>query len=1109
MAKPMFYVDLSEDARDYRHTALEPGLPLLDRQNVNFQILRKWLTDYVAEPEWRNQNTVAFYMVDEDRGRLEDVDCHPVTRGEMEKLFAKDLDAIRAKVKKIKPESSTEQMVHRILKKSLAEQTNDLDNSDYDSFFFKCRAGKEDWRLVWCCGYQRADLEPLKARIWNTPDGEFLGVRPPLQGGRAKKRKRTGPLDALTSPWLAIALILLIAAFLYFFRPKLVVSPAEVAVPLGSQIEYKVEDHRWFFFNSDVTPRALAQSNDPRVVEFDRGAVAEAKSVGTTFVSFRIGSRIVDARVDVGPPEVPPSLTIEPAGNVKVAVGSTVQLKAFGNYDDGRKADLTKYVAWSSSDNGLVRVYGTDAEKEKKGLIEGYGAGEAKIVATFAVPDTDTDAESPAVEASIDVQVVLADFTSLAVRLEPANFAVGQSSRVNVIGIDKNNQEHSLTGSSLLRIKVDPTNLAGVDGDYVVGRAEGSGEVKVAYGDLDKAAPFTISGTVLPEDIFLVSPRNIEDAVVYELIPLNVTTGSDLPITATSKEAEVVEVYSTEGENAGYEVWLAARRAGDTEVTVAQGDKSQTVKITVTGGLIARMDFVPELYSLKVGEAETANLVAITQEGSRRIKVVPDALFWERQPRVENVYVDKSSLLLRGLEPTDELGQPLRVALGTTGLTASATVVVQPGDLVALLESDEAFGVHPPVPVVGKYIDGGYLGSDVLRYDDNGGLIVARDVDPFSPLGVVPRGAQIVELNGVALDRMSPDELAAYFRTVGEGDVIRYRDRDGVLGTVLLGDKVGVVRDFRLLDVLSTNVTPQAFDADLRMYLRLPGEYRLTDAAGSPLSEWAAYPQDATPLMSLSGIARNADDDYELYVERRIGDQIKRFQVPFKLEPERAERVIEAVDVDPVIIDTPDADRVIVDDPDGDRVRVKKTIRTIRRPAGGGAAVIRPGDGSLASSGPGSPAPGSPAPAPGSPAPAPGSPAPGSPAPGSPAPGAPAPAPGAPAPAPGQPAPPNPANPNAKPAPAPPGKPAPGSDSRDPSAYPADVAKGSDSRAPVQGSATRAGATPGATGSATRGSVTGQAASGSSGSSRSSDDGEKKSSGLLDALKNFNRDRRN
>jgi hypothetical protein len=1119
MVKPLFYVDLSEDARDYRHTALEPGLPLLDRQGVNFQILRKWLGDVVAEPEWQNQNTIAFYMVDEERGRLEDVDCQPTTRGEMEKLFAKDLDAIRAKVKKIKPESSTEQMVSRILKKSLAEQTNDLENSDFDSFFFKCRAGKEDWRLVWCCGYQRADLEPLKARIWNTPDGEFLGVRPPLQGGRAKKRKRTGPLDVLTSPWLAIALILLIAAFVYFFRPKLVVSPAEWAGPLGSQIEYKVEDRRWFFFNNDVTLRTLAQSHDPRVVEFGRSGVADAKSIGKTFVSFRLGNRLVDATVDVGPPKVPDALTIEPAENVRVAIGSTRQLRAFGNYQDGSKVDLTKYVTWSGGDSQLLKVYGTDAERDRKGLIEGYGVGQTKVAAMFATPDA--VAETDRVVTEIDVQVVVADFTSLAVTLQPGTFAIGQSSRVEVVGIDKDNQQHSLTGSSLLRVRVDPTNLAGVDGDYLVGRAEGAGEVKVAYGDLDKTIPFTVAGRMLAEDVFLVSPTRIEDAVVYELIPLNVTTGSDLPITAVSANTDVVDVFRTEDENAGYEVWLAARRAGDAEVTVSQGSKSQVVRVTVTGGLIERIDFVPELYSLRVGESTDANLVAITQEDRRRIKVVPDALVWERRPRVESVYIDQQTLTLRGLEATDDLGQPMRVALGRTALTASGTVVVRGGDMLAFLEADDAFGVHGPVPTRGRYIDvGSYLGDDVLMYDNTRGLIVGTDVDPFSPLGIVPRGSQIVELNGIALDQMSPEELAAYFRShrIGEGDVLRYRGRDGLLGTVLLGDRVGVVRDFKLLDVLSTNVTPQAFDADLRMYLRQSGEYRLTDAAGAPLSEWAAYPQDATPLMSLTGVARNADDDYELYVERRIGDQVRRFQVPFKLEPERTTVPVVA----PVIQEVDDdADYEYVDAPDGTRTRVRKTIRTIRRPAtGSSSTVIRGPDGAVAATrpdlsspsapAPGSPAPGSPAPAPGSPSPAP--PAPGSPAPAPPAPGSPAPAPpapGSPAPAPPSPADPTPkptTPPPAQPAPAPPASPNP--DKPAPSAYPADVAQNPDSRPPVQGSAVPAGATaskPGVTGTPARGSVTGKTTAGTP----SKSEPEKKSSSLLDALKDFNRERRN
>lgn len=1089
MIKPLFYVDLSEDARDYRHTALEPGLPLLDRQGVNFQILRKWLGDVVAEPEWRNQDTVGFYMVDEERGRLEEVDCQPVSRSELEKRFAKDLDAIRARVKKIKPESSTEQMVHRILKKSLAEQTNDLDNSDFDSFFFKCRASNEDWRLVWCCGYQRKDLEPLKARLWNTPDGEYLGVRPPLQGGRVKRRKRTGPLDVVMSPWVAIALLLLVAAFFIAFRPKLVVNPTEWAGPLGSQIDYRVEDHRWFFFRNDVTPRALAQSHDPRVLEFGRDGVAEATGVGKTYVSFRVGNRIVDSVVEVGPPQIPDQLVIEPGEDVRVAVGSTRQLRALGMYQDGSQVDLTRYVTWVGSDSQLLRVYGTEAQRTRKGLIEGVGVGQGRVTATFATPDAPLDADP--VAAAVDVQILLADFTTLAVTLQPDTFSVGQSSRVEVEGIDKDNQRHRLTGASILSVRVDPTNLAAVDGDFLVGRSEGKGEVKVTYGDLDRTVPFTIAGRMLDEDVFLVSPTRIENAVVYELIGLNVTTGSDLPITATSANPEVVEVFRTEDENVGYEVWLAARRSGEAEVTVRQGDRSQSVQVTVTGQLIDRIDFVPELYSLRVGESTDVNLVGITQDDRRRIKVAPDALIWERQPRGENVHVDKRLLRLRGLEATDELGHPMRVALGRTDLNASGTVVVRGGDLFALLDSGDAFGVHPPVPTRGRYIDAGsYLGNDVLMYDNARGLIVGADVDPFSPLGVVPRGSQIVEVNGVALDQMTPEELATYFRTrrIGEGDVLRYRSRDGLLGTVLLGDRVGVVRDFRLLDVLSTNVTPEAFDADLRMYLRQPGEYRLTDAAGTALSDWTVYPQNATPLISLSGVPRTADDDYEWYVERRIGESVRRFQVPFKLEPERAaERVVPAVDDDP--------DYEYVEQPDGTRKRVRRTIRTIRRPAGdSSSSVIRSLDDGLAgipgaSPPPGPPAPGSPA----SPAPAP-------------APPAPAPAPPAPAPAPAAPADPD-AKPATPPADQPPSKPAPADAS--PPASPADVARKPDSSPPAQGSPQSAGAAPnkpGVTGTPTGGAVAGKQAAGTP---EASSPERKSGSGLLDALRDFNRQRRN
>ncbi len=1144
MTTPLFLLDLSEDARDYRHTALEPGLPLLDRQGVNYAILRKWLGDYVAEPEWQNQDVVAFYLSEVERGRLEDADCHPVSKGELQKLFAPDLDELRLKVKKIKPESSTEQMVARILKKAIAEQTNDLDNSDFDSYFFKCRAGKEDWRLVWCAGYQRADLEPLRAKLWNTPEGLFLGVRPPLQGGRARKRKRNSPLGVLASPWLALALMLLLALFLYQYWPALKITPAQWKGPMGSRIEYKVGDHRWFFFTKNVTEQAIPQSQDPRVVEFDRyGAVANAKSIGTTGVTFIVGNRLISGKVEVGLPTTPDSLSIEPAEDVRVAIGATRRLKAIAHYEGSNDVDLTTQVSWWEADDQGLLVLSTG----EKGLVEGDSVGETQVLARFPTPRDD----GSYAEASVDVQVIQAEFTSLAVDLQPETFAVGQSSRIAVRGVTADGEEHYLSSSSLLKVKVDPTTAATVDGEYLVGRANGAGTLKVSYGELDQSLAFSVAGKAMSDDVFFVSPTEIDNSVVYELIPLNVRTASDEPITAVSADTGVVEVFRTEGENAGYEIWLAARSFGSTTVTVSQADKSQEIPVTVTGGLIVDLKFDPPVYTLRVGLSETANLVGTTNgDIPRRIKVVPDMLSWERQPRVENVYVDKDTLLLRPLEPT-ELPQDLQVRLGDSTLVANATIeVLGGGEMLTLLDmDDEAWGVHPPIGRR-RGMPGGILGDDALFYDSDLGGIVIGDVDPFSPVAAIPTGAVLTSIHGRSLAGMSADEIStllARYPVTGDS-VIRYRGLDGVDGIIVPGSTT-VVRDLKLIDVTSANVAADRFDAEMRLYLREAAEYRLSDADGTPLSEWAPQPADATPTMIATGIPRNAEDDYELYVERRIGDQVRRFQVPFKLEAEGMRRTVDAVDS--TIIDTA---------PGG--VRGKETIR-IRIPGSGSdTTIIRPGarvitegetnvrsvsgndrisirgaDGSNAAAAPAAgsdtraPAPGSPAPnspAPKSPNPAPsGSP---SPAPPGEAPPSPAP-PGKPAPAPPgspKPAPPNPADPKSAPpkpgspkpapgAPAPPagsdtrapapGKPVPaapkGSNTRAPnSAYPAGSDTRFQPRNPVTGVPKQAGTVSGARGSATRGKVnTPLPARKSSGG----DDDKPSDGGLLDALKKYNR----
>ena len=160
------------------------------------------------------------------------------------------------------------------------------------------------------------------------------------------------------------------------------------------------------------------------------------------------------------------------------------------------------------------------------------------------------------------------------------------------------------------------------------------------------------------------------------------------------------------------------------------------------------------------------------------------------------------------------------------------------------------------------------MGDKALLYDaDRGGLIVGEN-DPFAPLGVIPRGARIIDHNGIGLVGLDGVGIGDHFGgyPIQEGDVIRYVGDDGVTRTMLLGGgKLGVVQDVKFFEVTPLNVTADNFNAEMRVYLRMAGDYRLADAAGTGLTEWANCPSDATPVMTSASIPRNPEDDYELY----------------------------------------------------------------------------------------------------------------------------------------------------------------------------------------------------------------------------------------------------
>lgn len=884
MANPILRVDLTEGARDFQSTATEPGLPLLDRQNTNYEILHRWLGDLIAEPEWQGAH-VAFYLRDKPRGRLENVQCYPASKEDLEGPLKADLEELGNRLKKARPGSSTEQLLHRIARQTFTGLSADLTQSDFDSYFFKCRSGRDPYRLVWCWGYQRTDQQPAPAYICTDSECQHLFVRRPGDKSRCPvceqvvdPRRRKAGMAGVAGRRMGVAslllLLLLLGAFLWFNRPQLIVTPTEWAGPQGSQMKFSVTDKRWYFFEDDVTSQVIAQSLDPRVVSFQRHApTASANRQGETTLTFLHKDRATTVAARVGPPENPASLVVRPE-NLAVTVGGTRAVSVIGKYPNGQEADLTAAATYASADSDTAFVY--------NGRIEGIEAGATTIAVRYQAPDS-----SGYVEQVVPVTVKAVEFTGLEIALDPASLASDQSGRIEVVGVDADGERHDLIESSQLELTLttadgEPASeRAVIDGEYLVAHSAGEVVLRASFGEWTEELQVDISGdSLLPEGTFLVSPAEV-DMKVGELFALNVVSAGSEPLEITSSDESIVYAWE-EGE-------LSGGGAGEAEVTVKQGSASQVVQVTVSDAEYASLRIEPRDIDVRLGDVAALTIYGTTTDGEK-VRLSPRSLAWIQQPLSEYADFNRETLEIVGLRRTSE-PQNVQVMYGDNEeLTARATFEVV-GAAGSLIVADDEFLSHPPIGLPGRTVVrapidlGTGYGGNVFTSDS--GLVVRDfgDDTMWARANIAP-GSTIIGADGFLFDGVSDGDLRRYLleNPLGPHSRLLVRGPDGVERLVELGQIGRVVQDVEVAKVTPVNVTPDAFDAGLVVSVRLAGDYRVLSAAREPLTDFTTIPAGGSATFELTGIPRSADDEHQILVERRIGDTLLPYPLTFKLE---------------------------------------------------------------------------------------------------------------------------------------------------------------------------------------------------------------------------------
>ena len=667
MATRFVRTDLSDEARDFRPIAVEPGVPMLDHSNANNKILYRWLGGLIADPIWvEAEESVDFYARDDHGGRLEEVTCQTISPGDLDGQLKGDLELLRSRLNKAKPETQTERALLKITKRTLRELTENPGRADLDDYFFKYRDVQGRWRLVWCWGYQRLDHEPAPAVICTDPECHLLFVKRPKQspkcpaceaalatGSRKRKYfKRNLKIAAL--------LVLLLLPLIYWFlHPnRLIATPDIHTGPMGSRVEFKLTHAGLFpFLNEDVTHQAVGVVLDPAVAKLNHhDTSATFTGRGRTLVRFHLGELATNITLVCTQAINPKRLIIEPAAP-KLAVHTTARLKVFGEYKDGSRADLSEVVEWIPQNDGTVYAY--------NGLLEGLAEGKSTVAVRYKANPGDNY-----VDASANVNVAKAKFKSLEVAVDPGQVGIGRANSLRIDAVTADGEKYSVLESSRLKTDIKRPYLATVVGHNLLGQQPGEGTLTAKFG-AKLTAETKISVAVLPGlDKFVVAPEKMA-MVAGEIADLNVSSPSQAPIYLTSSDPETVEVTA--------ENRLIARKDGKAKIEVVQGNQRQQVSVNVTTEKFASIALWPSLVAVPVDHTVSPRLMA-TIAGTknsfeRMVEISPDLLTCEEEPSPRFAAFNQETLGVRGVKPTDP-SSPQKLAIYFAGHQTSAPVEV-------------------------------------------------------------------------------------------------------------------------------------------------------------------------------------------------------------------------------------------------------------------------------------------------------------------------------------------------------------------------------------------------------------------------------------------------
>ena len=434
---------------------------------------------------------------------------------------------------------------------------------------------------------------------------------------------------------------------------SIAITPANPKVFLGTLNQFTATGTYSDKSTKDITGSVTWSSSNQSVASINGGGLVTALALGSLTISATSNSITGSTAVTVQS-SVLTSITIFPA-NGSIAVSTTEQFHALGNYSDGSVQNLTRQVTWASSNTAVLQIV-------SGGNSRGLAPGATTVSATLGT-----------VSGSTPFTVTNATIVSITVSPASQTIAVGTTLDFSALGRFSDGTFQDITSDATW--SSDNTAVATVDVNAIATAVSpGTANIIATFNGVTGSAPLTVSTATITS--ISVTPSTAEMAPNTMLSCVATATLSDGTTqvitdnaTWSSSDAAVASV-----DNAGN---VSAVAGGVATISAQFGAVTGTSAIAVNQ--LTAIQVSPSTASIPAQTGVAFTALGTFADG--KTQDLTDFAFWtSSQPSVATIFAGNASGLAPGTSTIVAVfnGQGGSAQLTVTGAKASSMVILPP-----------------------------------------------------------------------------------------------------------------------------------------------------------------------------------------------------------------------------------------------------------------------------------------------------------------------------------------------------------------------------------------------------------------------------------------------